>query len=58
MLTEKQQKYQHHRQVKFDKYEYLTCEKILPSDQSRKIKQANFANSLLVEPFEKANKNY
>ena len=34
-LTEKQQKY--HHQVKTDKYEYLTGEKIIPTDQSRMI---------------------
>ena len=28
---------------KIDKYEYLTCEEILPSDQRRVIEQAKFA---------------
>ena len=32
VLTKKQQKYQHYHQVKYDKYEFLTGEKILPSD--------------------------
>ena len=32
---------------KIDKYEYLTGEEILPSDQSRIIEQANFTYSLL-----------
>ena len=37
---------------KIDKYEYLTGEKILPSDQSRIIEQAKFTNSPLVKTFE------
>ena len=32
---------------KIDKYEYLTGEEILPSDQSRIIEQANFTYSPL-----------
>ena len=36
-----------------DKYEYLTGEEILPSDQSRTIEQANFTYSPLVKAFEK-----
>ena len=32
---------------KIDQYEYLTGEEILPSDQSRKIEQANFTYSLV-----------
>ena len=40
MLTEKQQIYQHYHQVQFDKYEYLTGEKILPTNQSRMIEEA------------------
>ena len=38
---------------KIDKYEYLTGEEILPSDQSRIIEQANFTYS----PLGKALKN-
>ena len=38
---------------KIDKYEILTGEEILPSDQSRIIKQANFTFSPLDEAFEK-----
>ena len=34
---------------KLDKYEYLTGEKILPSDQRRMIKQAKFTYSPLVK---------
>ena len=38
---------------KIDKYEYLTCEEILPSDQSRAKEQAKFTYSPLGRPFEK-----
>ena len=38
---------------KFDKYEYLTGEEILPSDQSRIIKQAKFTYFPLGKAFEK-----
>ena len=38
---------------KIDKYEYLTGEKILSSDQSRKIEQAKFTYSPLGKVFEK-----
>ena len=38
---------------KIHKYEYLTCKKILPSDQSRIIEQATFACSPLGKSFEK-----
>ena len=38
---------------KTDKYEYLTGEEILPSDQSRIIEQAKFAYSPLGKAFEK-----
>ena len=51
VLTEKQQKYQHHLH-KFDKHENLTGEEILLSDQSRIIQQARFANSPLGKSFE------
>ena len=37
---------------KIDKYEYLTGEEILPSDQSKIIEQAKFTNSPLVKTFE------
>ena len=42
---------------KIDKYEYFTGEEILPSDQSKIIKQAVFTYSLLGKAFEKTNKN-
>ena len=38
---------------KIDKYEYLTGEEILPSDQSRIIEQAKFTYSPLDKAFEK-----
>ena len=38
---------------KIDKYEYVTGEEILPSDQSRIIEEAKFAYSLLGKAFEK-----
>ena len=38
---------------KIDKYEYFTGEEILPSDQSKIIKQAVFTYSLLGKAFEK-----
>ena len=38
---------------KIYKYEYLTGEKILPSDQTRIIEQATFTYSLLGKAFEK-----
>ena len=36
-LTEKQHKYHHYHLEKIDKYEYLTGEKILPSNQRQVI---------------------
>ena len=38
---------------KIHKYEYLTCKKILPSDQSRIIEQAKFTYSSLSKAFKK-----
>ena len=38
---------------KIDKYEYITGEEILPSDQSRIIEQAKFTYSPLRKAFEK-----
>ena len=38
---------------KIDKYEYLTGEEILPSNQKQMIKQAKFTYSLLGKAFEK-----
>ena len=38
---------------RIDKYEYLTGEEILPSDQSRIIEQAKFTYSPFVKGFEK-----
>ena len=41
---------------KFDKYEYLTGEEILPSNQQQIIEQAKFTYSPLVKVFEKQTK--
>ena len=41
---------------KKDKYEYLTSEEILPSDQSRVIEQAKFPYCSLEKAFEKQTK--
>ena len=40
--------------VKIDKYEYLTGEEIIPSDQKRVMEQAMFTYSLLENALEKA----
>ena len=48
--TEKQPKYQLYHQVK---YEYLTGEDILPSNQQQIIEQARFTYSPLGKAFEK-----
>ena len=41
---------------KIDKYEYLTSEKILPSNQQQIIEQAKFSYSVLGNGFEKQTK--
>ena len=41
---------------KIDKYEYLTGEEILPSNQQQIIEQAKFTYSPLGKPFEKQTK--
>ena len=43
---------------KIDKYEYLTSEEILPSDQSRVIEKAKFTSSPLGKAFEKQIKTF
>ena len=53
ILTAKQQKYQHYH---LEKYEYLTGEEILPSDQRRKIEQSKFTSSPLGKALEKHSK--
>ena len=55
ILTEKQ-KTSALSSVKIGKYEYLTDEEILPSDQSRIIKQAKFAYSPSGKAFGKQTK--
>ena len=41
---------------KIDKYEYLTCEDILPSNQQQIIEQVKFTYSPLEKAFEKQTK--
>ena len=41
---------------KIDKYEYLTAQKILPSDQRRVVEQAKFTYYLLGKALEKEGK--
>ena len=41
---------------KIEKYEYLTCEEILPSNQKQEIEQAKFTYSSLGKAFEKQTK--
>ena len=53
ILTEKRQKDQHYLLEKNDKYEYLTGEEILPSNQRQIKEQAKFAYSPLGKAFEK-----
>ena len=55
ILTEKQQKQQHYRQVK-RVYINIVQVKILSSDQSRIIEQAKFTYSPLGKVFEKQTK--
>ena len=42
ILTGRQQKYQHYHQLKLINMNVLQAKKILPSGQSKIIKQANF----------------
>ena len=42
---------------KISKYEYLTSEEMLPSNQKQIIEQAKFTYSPLGKAFEKTNKN-
>ena len=52
-LIERLRKYQLLSSGKIDKYEYLTGEEILPSNQQRIIEQAKFAYSPLGKVLEK-----
>ena len=52
-LKEKQKKYQHYH---LEKYEYLTCEKILLSNEREIIAQTKFTCSPLRKVFEKQTK--
>ena len=56
ILIEKLQKYQPYHQAKINKYEYLSGEEILPSNQKQIIEQAKFTYSPLGKTFEKTNK--
>ena len=65
-LTDKKLQYDINREAakisalssrKIDKYEYLTGEEILPSNQRQMIEQAKFAYSPLGNSFEKHSKN-
>ena len=56
ILIERQQRYQLYHQTKIDKYEYLTGEEILPSNQQQIIEQAKFTYSPLGKAFEKQTK--
>ena len=42
---------------KFNKYEYLTGQEVLPSNRQQIIEQANFTYFPLGKAFEKKNKN-
>ena len=53
MLIEKLQKVSTLSSGKTDKYEYLTDEEILPSNQKQIIEQAKFTYSPLGKAFEK-----
>ena len=56
ILIERLQKYQLYHQAIIDKYEYLTGEDILPSNQQQMIEQATFTYSPLGKAFEKQTK--
>ena len=58
ILIERLQKYQlyHQSSSELDKYEYLTGEDILPSNQQQTIEQAKFTYSPLGKVFEKQTK--
>ena len=53
ILTEKLPKYLLCHQIKFTKYEYLTAEEILPSNQKQMTQQPKFTYSPLGKAFEK-----
>ena len=52
-LIERLRKYMHYSSGKLDKYEYLTGEEILPSNQQQIIQQAKFTYSPLGKAIEK-----
>ena len=56
MILKKRQQKSALSSSKIDKYEYLTGEEILPSDQRRVIEQAKFSYFPLGKAFEKQTK--
>ena len=56
ILIERLQKYQNLSSGKIDKYQYLTGEEILPSNQKQIIEQAKFTYSPLGKAFKKQTK--
>ena len=58
ILIQKQQKISALSPDKTDKYEYLTGEKILPSDQGRVIQEAKFTYSPLEKALENKQKQF
>ena len=53
ILIENQQKHQHYHLAKIDKYDHLTDEDVLSSNQSHMIEQAKIAYSPPGKAFEK-----
>ena len=56
ILRERQEKY-YQENIKIEKYEYLTVEEILPSDESRMIEEAIFTYPPLEKALERQTKN-
>ena len=51
-LAKKLQECQYYHKGNVDKYEYLTGEEVLPSDQSRMVEQVRFTYSSLEKALE------
>lgn len=56
ILNEQQERHLHYNYV--DKYEYLTGQEILPTQQLRQIQDAKFSYSSLVNAFEMIEKRH
>ena len=56
ILTQRQEKYRHYYPKKFDKYEYLRGEEILPPYQKRVAEKAKYAYCPLGKASEKQTK--